>query len=337
MTDLTASAVPGEGQAAQSAFHVRVRGGSGPDLPWLPAPDDQEADGYFWVHLKRGAPDTAGYLGAAGLDPVAREALLAGETRPRWLVLESGLLVVLRGVNLNPGAEPEDMVALRLWIEPRRVITVEGRPVRAVDDLRSALADGRGPRDAGDFLAAVTRLLLNRMNPVLDELEEEGDKLEEDVLRQPKPGLRQRVGQHRRQCIQLRRHLAPMREVVAALALDADAPLAPPVRRHLHESADRLVRIVEDLDTLRDRAAVTHDELGAALGDQINTTMYRLSLIAAIFLPLSLLTSLLGINVAGIPWAGQPWAFLAVCLVLAGLGILGSLILYIRYWKRGRA
>jgi len=217
------------------------------------------------------------------------------------------------------------------------VVSVLGRNLLAVQDLRRAIeAEGHGPADPGAWLAALVRRIVERLGPVMDELEEDGDRLEEEVLRHPKSGLRQRVGAHRRSCIQVRRHLAPMRETVSALALEPGTLLDAAARAHLHEAAERLIRIVEDLDTLRDRAAVTHDELSAHLSDKINSTMFRLSLVAAVFLPLSLITSLLGINVAGIPGADSPRAFLTVCLLLLALALLEGAFFYNRYGRRGR-
>jgi zinc transporter len=314
---------------------VRVREGRGEALPWEGAPVLGGAD-YTWIHLQRCHPRARAWLEEAGLDHLGQEVLLAHETRPRWQRAGADLLVVLRGVNLNPGAEPEDMVSLRMWMQPRRVVTLQGRPLLAVGDMLDLLADGRGPCDSGAFLAEMTRLILDRLGPVMDELGDEGDRLEEEVLDRPKPDLRRRVGQHRRQCIQLRRHLAPMREVVTALSLEAGPLLDEDRRSHLHEASDRLIRVVEDLDALRERAVVTHDELSAHLSDQISSTMFRLSLIAAVFLPLSLITSLLGINVSGIPGAGRPQAFLDVCLILLAIGLLESWVLYRRYWRRVR-
>jgi len=291
----------------------------------------------MWVHVQRHDGRAAELLAQAGLDHLVREALLAPETRPRFLAVGDGLLVVMRGVNLNEGEEPEDMVSLRLWLEPGRIISVQGRPVLALGDMLGHVEQGRGPSGVGAFLAQVLRHILNRLDPVLDELTESGDGLEDEVLNRPKPGLRRRVGMHRRQCIQLRRHLAPMRELATALSLEDHPLLDASARRHLHESSDRLIRLVEDLDALRERALVTHDELAASLGDRINATMFRLSLIAAVFLPLSLLTSLLGINVAGIPFAERTWAFGAVCLALAVAGATGALYIRLRYWSRGRS
>jgi zinc transporter len=328
--------VPHTGTApdTRGCFQIRVVDGRGEIQTWPKGQTDGGNADFHWVHLLRGEASTATYLRETGLDHLVLEALLAVETRPRWLVYDKGLLVVLRGVNLNPGADPEDMVALRLWLEPGRVITLQGRPILAVDDLVAALKAGQGPHDPGEFLERITNAILERMSPVLDELDEEGNGLEEEVLSRPKAGLRRRVGEHRRQCIELRRHLAPMREVVTALSLDAQTLLSGNVRSHLHESSDRLIRIVEDLDALRDRAVVTHDELAASLSDQINGTMFRLSLVTAVFLPLTLVTSLLGINVGGIPGATLPNAFERVCLLLVLLGGVLSWLTWWRYLRR---
>ncbi|MFA7332487.1 MAG: CorA family divalent cation transporter [Candidatus Delongbacteria bacterium] len=321
---------------AEASFRLEVRAGKGVPRPLNEPGRADPGEGYSWSHLLREQPDSRACLAASGLEPLIQEALLTPETRPRWLSLGSGLLVVLRGVNLNPGAEPEDMVALRVWLEPGRVISVLGRPMFAVQDLQRSLLEGVGPVDPGAWLAAAVRTILDRLGPVMDELGEDGDLLEEEVLRNPKAGLRRRVGQHRRACIEIRRHLAPMREVVTALSLEPDTLLGPVERAHLHEASDRLIRIVEDLDTLRDRAAVTHDELSSHLSDKINSTMFLLSLVAAIFLPLSLLTSLLGINVNGIPGADSPYAFLTVCLILLGVGGLEALFFFLRFWRKDR-
>ena len=81
-------------------------------------------------------------------------------------------------------------------------------------------------------------------------------------------------------------------------------------KRRLQESLDRLIRYIEDLDTIRERAQVVKDELASALADKMNKNLYMLSIVAAIFLPLGFLTGLLGINVGGIPGAENGDAFL---------------------------
>jgi len=99
-----------------------------------------------------------------------------------------------------------------------------------------------------------------------------------------------------------------------------------------HEVADRTLRYVEDLDTARERAAVTMDELSTRLSEQMNRTMYLLTVVAAVLLPPSLITGLFGINVGGMPGIESPWAFPAVVTVLVMIAVAEVLILRRLRW-----
>ncbi len=140
---------------------------------------------------------------------------------------------------------------------------------------------------------------------VLSELDDRVDELEDEVLGGESYELRAKIGSLRRETISLRRYLAPQRDAVARLQNERVPWLDEVTRVHLREIADRTTRYVEDLDSARDRAAVTQDELNSRLSERMNKTMYVLSIVAGIFLPLGLLTGLLGINVGGIPGHGE--------------------------------
>ncbi len=101
--------------------------------------DDQLA----WVHLDACHPDTARWLHTHinYLSPIIVNALLEEETRPRLLALGDGVLLILRGVNLNQDAEPEDMVSIRLWIDSHRIISIQRRPLKAVGDIAQRLEE----------------------------------------------------------------------------------------------------------------------------------------------------------------------------------------------------
>lgn len=278
--------------------------------------------GLLWVHLNRQSQAARQWINeASGLDPDVGEALLAEEARPRCTRHNDGTILTLRGVNLNPGADPEDMVAVRAWVEPTRIVTTRGRRVIATQDIADALGAGRGPRTAGDFVADLAERLVDRMAFVITELDDNVDALEDEILVVQSGALRSRLGELRREAIALRRYLAPQREALGQLAT-LDTPWLDARRRaKLREVADQVVRYVEDLDAARERAAVIQDELTNRLSEQMNRTMYALSLVAGIFLPLSFITGLLGINVAGIPGAETPWAFVAVCGALLAVGL----------------
>jgi len=123
----------------------------------------------------------------------------------------------------------------------------------------------------------------------------------------------------RHQAIVLRRYLAPQRDATARLQSENQPWIDAREQARLREVTDRVVRYIEDLDSVRDRAAVIQDELASRLSEQMNRTMYHLTVVASIMLPLGFLTGLLGINVGGIPGGENPWGFAAVCAILAAV------------------
>ncbi|HEX9592014.1 MAG TPA: zinc transporter ZntB [bacterium] len=279
--------------------------------------------GLLWLHLDHEDPATRRWFEEeSGVDPVVYDALLADETRPRSVARRDGLLVILRGVNLNPGSDPEDMVSVRMWIEAHRVMTLRHRRVIAIQDIREALDAGDGPTDAGEFVVEIADRLSSLMAPVLSDVDDQVDALEDQVLEAESFELRAKIGGLRRQVISLRRYLAPQRDAMARLQGERVSWLGELHREHLRELGDRITRYVEDLDAARDRAAVAQDELNSRLAEQMNKTMYMLSIIAGIFLPLGLLTGLLGINVGGIPGTENPVAFTIVCALLFAVALI---------------
>jgi len=289
-------------------------------LSWTP---DQ---GTLWLHFNYSQPDIMDWLiGKCGLDEIAAEALTAEEPRPRSHAVDDRLLLVLRGVNLNPDSDLMDMVAIRAWIEPQRIITTRNRKVMAVEDLRRALDGGSGPDDVGGFLVQLCERITLRVDVAITEIEEAEDVLEDRVLDESSYGLRPILSSLRRRLINLRRYLAPQRLVLSQLQFDDLSWLAKDDKLKFREIADHLTRYVEELDATRDRAAIAQDELESRLAEQMNKNMYVLSVVAAIFLPLSLLTGLLGINVLGIPGSNNPYGFYIVCAVLVGTAA-------VQYW-----
>lgn len=311
-------------------------GGDHPLQPcgWAEVASGAVEGGLLWAHLDRKDPGSARWLReSSGLEPLIAEALLQEETRPRLARHGRGLVVILRGVNLNPGADPEDMVSIRLWLEPGRVLSLRGPRLLAVEDVRGTIDAGAGPADAGSLLAALAGALVGRMGPVLEALEEGVDAVEEALITSQRRDLRSRLVARRREAIILRRYLAPQRDVLARLAGGEGGELVgESARGRLREAADRLTRYVEDLEALRDRAAVAQEELATRLSDQMNRTMYVLSLVATLFLPIGFVTGLFGVNVAGMPGTETESAFLWLILVLVLITGVQAVFFWLRRW-----
>ena len=297
-------------------------------------PRDQAAahaadESLAWVHLDGRHAKAREWISHEldYLDPLVVDALLAEETRPRVVEFEEGLLIILRGVNLNEDAQPEDMVSLRLWIDRSRIISVQLRSLKAVADIQDRLSAGTGPRNPGEFVALLSARLFERIEPVMTGLHASLDDVEETIMDDPSPAARQEIITLRKQAIIFRRYFAPQRDVVAYLRTSELDWIDKASRRRLQENLDRITRYLEDLDAIRERAQIVKDELANALADRMNKNLYVLSLIAAVFLPLGFLTGLLGINVGGIPGADTVGAFWAFVGILTAIGV-GEVVLF---------
>ncbi|MEX0331171.1 MAG: zinc transporter ZntB [Puniceicoccaceae bacterium] len=313
----------GNNSGLLNAFTLNGQGG-GNALEWEHIRDWHKEGAPLWVHLDRKSRKAQSWLRHdTGLSPVICNALLAEETRPRAQVFEDGMLVILRGVNLNPGEQPDDMISVRVWIEANRIITLRAPKLMAVSDVRDSLNSGRGPASPMGVLVSIIENLGHRMAPVVANLDELTDQVEESMLEDPDTSLRLNLVNIRRQAIALRRYLAPQREAISYL-IGSQAPWIQAAQKAiLQECRDAATRYVEDLDSIRERSSIVHEELSARMSEQMNRTMFLLSIVAGIFLPLGFVTGLLGINVGGMPGVDNPYAFGIVCLLLIAMGLFG--------------
>ncbi|MBV7408082.1 zinc transporter ZntB [Maritimibacter sp. DP1N21-5] len=280
-----------------------------------------EAETLGWVHLDGNHADTERWIAEhlTYLDPQAVEALVDKATRPRVMKMGKGMMIFLRAINMNEGADPEDMVSLRMWIDPHRIVTVALRRVRAIERMDAALSGGTGPETSGQFLARIIEDLTEKIGNFQADLDTHAEDLETHIIGEKGEHLRAEVVDLRLQVIAARRFLGPQRDVLKLIS-DVDSPVIDDeARREIEEEAQKMTRIVEDLDELRDQAMVLREELSGQLSDRLNRNMFVMSVVSVIFLPLGFLTGLFGVNVGGMPGVDDPWAFAVLCLWLGAL------------------
>ncbi|QYJ79341.1 zinc transporter ZntB [Shewanella acanthi] len=289
-------------------------------------------NGLVWVHLRYRHKKARHWVLSSGLTKVETDALLAQDTRPRAVIAGNGVLLALRGINLNPDSAPEDMVAIRIYADNERIISTCDRELVSVKDVAELITEGAGPSTTGDFIIALCDRLTNRKIEFIDTLEEHLSELEEQVVSGNVKDLRTDIAELRRKTVALRRYLGPQKEAYVKLLAEPITLLNGPERLKLREITDKLIRSIEDLDALRDRANVTQEELVSQQSEQLNKRLYFLSLVSAIFLPLGFLTGLLGVNIGGIPGADNTWAFASFCAILIGLVAIQMALFYRFKW-----
>ena len=288
--------------------------------------------GVLWIHLDVNEDSSRVWLAEdSGLDNTIVESLLADETRPRSYSTDQGLLTVLRGVNTNPGEDPEDIVSVRLWVEPDRIISTRRRRLFSVIDTLDSLEKGVGPTTSGDFLSTLTGRIADRIGDFVDGIEDDVGSAEEQLGNQDQETFRHVISALRRKIASVRRFLAPQRDALDRLYRQPGLWFSNSEIHDMREETDRITRYLEDLDLARERTMVLREEFLAQLAQEQNSRMYVLSVVAAIFLPLTFVTGLLGMNVGGLPGLESPWGFLGSVAIM--IGAAAVLLSYFR-WKR---
>lgn len=289
--------------------------------------------GFLWLHLNRQSPHTDEWIRASSeIDGHICDALLAEDTRPRCTPYGDGFLLNLRGVNLNPGANPEDMVSVRLWVEPNFVVSNRRARLMAVQDIRDAIAEANVPQKPGDLVAQLCGNLIDRIEPIITDLGDRVDELEETVLTARTEEIRTELSKLRHRAVLLRRFIVPQCDAIGQLNRLTGDWFGLHNKNILTEVSNRITRFAEELDAIRDRCALIQDDLEMRLAYQMNRTIYHLSVIAGIFLPLSFITGLLGANVGGIPGEKNEWGFIIVCVGLLVVAVFEVWLFRRRKW-----
>lgn len=274
-----------------------------------------------WVHLDGSNDHSLTWLEneLSFLDPFIVAALTAEETRPRVTALGDGMLMILRTMNFNPAEQEEDMISIRFYIDDERVISIARKPVKSISEIAQDIESHIGPKDAGHFLRLITHHITAKVDEAVANLDDEMDDTERNFIANPAQNMqecRRKLSDLRLRAIKIRRYLSPQREVLFEQKSAQNEWICDTDRRSLHESYNKTVRAVEELDAIRERAQIVKDEISSAIGDTLNRNTYVLSLIAAVFLPLGFLTGLFGMNIGGLPGVDVKSAFAIFCAVM---------------------
>ena len=278
----------------------------------------------IWIHLAVNDPATMPFLvERLGLDDIVANALTATETRPRCEPMERGALINLRGLSPQDEPDADPLISIRLWIARGCIVSLGRVALRAMPRMCAAMEAGR-VKDPGDFVAMLGEAITDQLDPEISDLGDELDDCELMLDATRAFPLRRRITGVRVKAIEYRRFVSPQRQALERLStLECDW-LEPDDRLHLAESADRFARMAEELESIRERAALMHEQITDLRAEQTDRRALLVSVLALVFLPLTYLTGLFGMNVA-LPYQHEPWAFdailgLSAAVVIAGIG-----------------
>ena len=270
-------------------------------------------------------------LGTAfGIHPLLQEDILNTHQRAKVEDFGAYVYVVLAMLSLKEGQVEREQVSIVLG--DRWLITFqEGKAGDVFDPVRLWIRERRGRicRMGPDYLAySLIDIIVDNYFAVVEQLGDRLDSLEERLLTGLDPTALRELHYLRTELLTLRRSLWPVREIVAGLQRGGTTLVRDSTLLYLRDVHDHTIQIIEALDAYRDASAGMLEIYLSSISNRMNEVMKVLTIIATIFIPLTFIVGIYGMNFDLMPELRWPWGYPAVMLSMAALS--GGMIWYFR-------
>ena len=275
-----------------------------------------------WIDLEsEDEPSTCAALEAFGIHPLVVEDMVLETNRPKVDDYGDYLYLVVHSARWEPGEDRPSMREVDMVVGLHALVTYHDGPTRSVTTAWGLLARrpdllAKGPATLMHFLLDV---LVDHYLPIMDRIADEVDTLEETVFREASPQLHARILRLKRGIAAMRRIVGPQRDTVLALTRDEYRAIPPELRPYLRDVYDRLARFTDLLDSFRDEVTSLLDLHLGVTSNRMNEVIKRLTVIATVGLPLTVVTGYYGMNF-NLPeyrWKFGEWYALVLLLLVA--------------------
>jgi magnesium transporter len=267
------------------------------------------------------------------LHPLVLEDILNTDQRPKIDDYGDYLFMVARFFEIDPENNQINSDQVSLVLGPNFVLTFQERPSGRFDPVRERLRQDRGQiRKLGaDYLAySLLDAIVDRYFTILESIGERTEELEDMMLERPRPGSLQAVHQLKRETLNMRRAIWPLREVINSLTRADDRFFHPETRPYLRDVYDHTVHAIESLEANRDVIAGMLDIYLSAVSNRVNQEVRALTVVAVIFMPATLISGIFGMNFKAMPLLDHADGF----LVALGLMAMVATTLSVIFWRR---
>ncbi len=304
-----------------------------PQILQLNRQTNGESNPVTWIDLDIRDSDTANWIEhESGLSSEVARQLLESDELSRREAFDDGMLICFHTRKIRPVVGDNEFTSQKLWIERDRLITVRLEANPAADALRAAAQDNTNQWEPYQIVAFLLRASLKRFEPVISDIFSKTTKLEDQILDADDELVDDELNVVRLQTIRARRHFVTLCNLLAFVIADDTLPISKNELQALESARRQVLGYLESMEECNERAQLLRDQIGTRMADRLNRITYNLNILATVFLPLSFLTGLMGMSVAGIPDEHSPWAFTIVCVVMVIIAIVYWLFLRWRRW-----
>jgi zinc transporter len=272
-----------------------------------------EDGGFLWLHFSLAHAAAERWLARhAGLPGSFFEMLREGLHSTRIERDDDALIAVINDVRFDFAFEPADLSTLWIGVAPGLVVTARQQPLRAVDRLRTAVNAGACPRSPVELLERLMRAQADVLVGIVRDVTGRIDAVEDGLLSGRRDQQRTRLGAMRRLLVRLQRLLAPEPAALFRLLHQPPAWVADADVQDLRGATEEFSVVLRDMQALQERIKLLQEEVAASVNDDNNRSLFVLTVVTVLALPINILAGLFGMNVGGIPLAEDAHGFWVV-------------------------
>ncbi len=285
-------------------------------------------------HVIIGSPASAGFRQwlTRELGMVDAMALTEPSMQSHCQIVDDRAMLVLRVARAAVEMEEIGEQPIGIWIEHRRLILVTDVGIPEFMGWPAQATMTHGPISPGDFVARSGLRAADRLEPLLERIDDDLDQFEEATLLGRARDYRNQLAALRRTLIGIRRLLWPQRDALGTLEVEELSFFSRRDRTRLRQASQRTARLGDEVQALSERSGLVHEHLLDQRAEQMNRAMLILAVVTTVFMPLTLITGMFGMNLPGIPFFHDGNGFWIVTLIMAVLAVLEVLWFWRRKW-----
>jgi len=291
---------------------------SGAATAWLSSPPPPGDNGFLWLHFNLAHTGARPWLAAhAALSDEFFAVVDDGLHSTRIERTEQALIAVINDVHFDFSFEPSDISTLWINVTQRLVITARRQPLRSVDRLRAAVKDGSPLRSAAELLEHLLRAQADVLVDIVRSTTARIDEIEDQLLANRLQPKRARLGALRRLLVRLQRLLAPEPAALFRLLQHPPGWMTDVDVQELRQASEEFSVVLHDMASLQERIKLLQEEIAAQVNEDNNRSLFVLTIVTVLALPINIIAGLLGMNVGGVPLAQHAHGFWIVVGIVA--------------------
>ena len=268
------------------------------------------------------------------IHPLVLEDIVNTDQRPKMEIFEKYIFFVLKMLYIDNKTNEIHSEQVSLILGSNFVVSFQESIGDVFDEVRERIRRGKGRiRIMGtDYLAySLIDAIVDNYFVILERIGEKVETIEQDVVSAPEPEILQQIYNLKREIIYLRKSVWPFREVINGLLREESKLIKKETQVYLRDLYDHTIQIIDTIETFRDMISGMLDIYMSSVSNKMNEVMKVLTIFAAIFIPLTFIAGIYGMNFQYMPELSIRWAYPAVWIIIISISI--SLLIYFKHRK----